>query len=96
MKKKLFLLCLLSVMLAGLLAVPAPVSAGCPTSCPLPGNPQSYCTSSCMGEGCSGDGCQLCIVGCENSLYGQAQQLCQSCDVCCTYPDWRSGAGCLL
>ena len=84
MTRKLFLLCFLSLMLAGLIAAPAPVSASnCPPNgCPLPGSSAaSYCYAGCQNSPYF----YYCYQACYNNLETAAGQYCRSCGVCCNY-----------
>lgn len=85
MTRKLFVLCLLLLILGGLFAVATPVSAcnGCPPNgCPLPGSSAaSYCQSQCQGA----NPYYQCYQQCYNGVEGQAQTFCKNCGFCCNY-----------
>jgi hypothetical protein len=78
MRKKLVLFCFALLALGVLLTAPAPVAAGCPTTCPIPDWPnwQYYCQQECGG-------CQPCLQECYYGMETSIQYLCTNCGVCC-------------
>jgi hypothetical protein len=81
MKKKLVLFCFALLVLGGLLAVPARVAAGCPTSCPC-GYPNilGWCQAACANAGYGEADCYYeCLYGCSTGC----EELCHYCGMCC-------------
>jgi len=83
MKKKLVLFCFSLLVLGGLVALPGPVAAGCPPTCPIPGYPNitAYCNAEC---GCPyANTCGLCFNGCYNGSISGCESICKQCGLCC-------------
>jgi hypothetical protein len=83
-KRKLIVFCFALLTLGGLLAAPAPMAAGCPTSCPC-GYPNilGYCYAQCVNAGYGEATCyNECVSGCTSGC----EEICCMCGICC-YPN---------
>ena len=70
MKRKLFILCFMVALLAGMLAIPPQTvrADNCPTSCPCP--TEAQCAAQCYGQ------YYMCYVGCMQGRQSCIQSVC--------------------